>query len=84
MINAKNAFSLKPMINPNTVTIQATEGSEPVWQKGRLVPDRDGMLVVGVPGALLPTGSYLLTVLGESDGQLVLDRHIPFETEPVR
>ncbi len=66
------------------VTIQAAEGSEPLWQKGRLEPDGDGMLVVGVPGGLLPTGSYLLTVFGESDGQLVLDRHIPFETEPVR
>ena len=62
------------------VTIQPAESSEPLWQQGGLVPDRDGMLVVGVPGTQLPPGSYLLTVYGVSDGQIILDRHIPFVT----
>mgnify|MGYP001825100468 FL=1 len=60
------------------VTIQTTEDSKPLWQQGGLVPDRDGMLAVGVPGASLPPGSYLLTVYGVNDGQIVLDRRIPF------
>jgi hypothetical protein len=62
------------------VTIQAEGSPEPLWQQGGLVPDRDGMLAVGVPGVELPPGSYLLTVYGVSDGQVVLDRQIPFAT----
>jgi hypothetical protein len=66
------------------VEIQAAEDAEPLWQQGGLVPDRDGMLAVGVPGAALPAGSYLLTVYGVSDGATVLDRQIPFTTTQVR
>jgi len=62
------------------VTVQAEGSPEPLWQQGGLVPDRDGMLAVGVPGNLLPPGPYLLTVYGVNDGQIVLDRHIPFAT----
>ena len=64
------------------VTIQSAASSEPLWQQGGLVPDLDGMLAVGVPGTSLPSGSYLLTVYGVSDGENVLDRQIPFATEP--
>ena len=63
------------------VTIQAEGNPEPLWQQGGLVPDGDGMLAVGVPGASLPSGSYLLTVHGVNDGQTVLDRQIPFAAD---
>ena len=66
------------------VEIQAAEDAAPLWQQGGLVPDRDGMLVIGVPGASLPPGSYLLTVYGVNDGATVLDRQIPFTTTQVR
>jgi hypothetical protein len=63
------------------VTIQAEGNPEPLWQQGGLVPDGDGMLAVGVPGASLPSGPYVLTVYGVDDGQVVLDRQIPFAAD---
>ena len=63
------------------VTIQAEGNPEPLWQQGGLVQDGDGMLAVGVPGASLPSGPYVLTVNGVYDGQVVIDRQIPFAAD---
>lgn len=73
-------FEVDESFEKYRVTIQATEDSKPLWQQGGLVADRDGMLAVGVPGTSLPSGSYVLTVYGIDNGQIVLDRRIPFAT----
>ena len=62
------------------VSVRQRESSDIIWVQDGLKPGYTESLAVGVQGALLPPGSYILSVYSSDDDSHVLLRDIPFKT----
>ena len=62
------------------VAVRKRDNSDIIWTQDGLMPGFTESLAVGVQGALLPPGSYILSVYGSADDTHTLIRDIPFKT----